>query len=232
MFKQKARMSKRLLAGLIDWSMCLLLAFGLFFYPANAIFSKVFHADELKADNYNLMLEYKIIYIDENGEYQYTEAGKDESNEVYEAYHNDEKYKSLKNTEYLLTLTELGSSLIVSETLLFLIMPLILRNGQTIGKKINRIILTDDCYIKVKFLNVFLRYLTILFIESIASLFTYGVPLILTFIIMCITKDHRTVHDYLSATRVIEKGMTVFLNPADRLEFDESNAINEVDLTK
>lgn len=223
MLVQKAKVSKRILAGFIDWTICLLAVLGLFFYPANAIFSKVFHVDEMKQDNYDLMVQYGILYIDADGNYQYTDAGKDEDNQVYIDYKADETYQNLKNAETLVTFTEMSTSVFVTETILFLIIPLAFGNGQTIGKKLTRLILVDDSYIKVRFLNVFLRYLTILFLGSIISLFTYGIPLLAAFIMMLATKDKRTFHDYLSDTRVIEKDQVWFKNTDERIEFDKAN---------
>lgn len=223
---QKARMSKRIIAGVIDWAFVLIFSFGLYFYPANAIFSKVFRTDELKQQNYDLMVKYNILYLDENNEYQYTESGKDTSNEVYTFYHEDDEYKALRSTENLVTFSELATSTLVSELVFFLIIPLILKNGQTLGKKIQRLYVTDDAYIKIKFLNIFLRFIVIYILGTIASMFTYGIPLVLAFILMCVTKDHRTVHDYLSATRVIEKDMIMFKDPKERIQYDESMALD------
>jgi uncharacterized RDD family membrane protein YckC len=216
----KAKIGKRILAGVIDQILLFIITFALFYYPMKSLYSDVFDVPAMREENYELMEEYGLVYEDDSGEYQLTKDGSDASSEAYQNYLADQRYIDLKSKENTLVFIEMTSSLFISETVLFLIIPLLLRNGQTLGKKMVGIILVDDNYIKVKFLNVFLRYITILVLGSILSLLTYGIPLFLTFILMLVSKDNRTIHDYLSATRVIEKEQLHFASPQERIDYD------------
>ena len=80
---------------------------------------------------------------------------------------------------------------------------LLIRDGQTIGKKILGIRILNAFHLgKVKWKNIiFLRW--ILF--EILSILPYGIVIILVDIIFIIRKDRRCLHDLLSGTIVAQK---------------------------
>ena len=134
--------------------------------------------------------------------------------EVMEKFYNENWMKiyvevrktddfALYNTQYEKIIDEYTSetyviSIISTVTILFLIIPLLNKNGRTLAKMFFKITVIDDNYGKVNKLNIFLRQFFL--IMSIFSFF----PAIVSIIIVLFTKKGKAIHGLLSATRVID----------------------------
>lgn len=108
---------------------------------------------------------------------------------------------------------------VVSGSIVYLAVPLFLRNGQTLGKKILGIGVTDRYGYKLGTLSLVLRFFAFL----VLYLLTLDINVLITFIIAFVsltmttfTKKMRSLHDFIASTRVVDlkKGI-VYDNPED-----------------
>lgn len=101
-------------------------------------------------------------------------------------------------------------SLTLSSLILYLIIPLLMKNGETIGKKLFSIGLASarDGF-KVRKSQIIIRYLSFYFIEIIVSIIAVGLPLIVSFSMLVFNKKGYTIHDYLAATVLVDRKKSI-----------------------
>ena len=101
-------------------------------------------------------------------------------------------------------------ALTLSTIILYLIIPLFMKNGETLGKKLFSIGLASarDGF-KVKRSQIIIRFLAFLLIELLLSIFTLGFPLIISFSMLVFNKNGYALHDYLAATVCIDRKNTI-----------------------
>lgn len=99
------------------------------------------------------------------------------------------------------------SSLVASILITYLLFPMIFKYGETLGKKIFglRVVSVKGTDFKVSKLQVFVRFCCYGIVEIVVSLFTYGIPLLISTIIMCATKNKSAIHDFAAQTLVLDK---------------------------
>lgn len=120
-------------------------------------------------------------------------------------YNTNEAYREAHSTISFYMNFEQYFSLVVSATVVFLLMPVIFKNGKTIGKKLFKLSLskTDNVFTPVKFTQVLIRYLAILIIEIICSELLGFIPVLISIITLTLTDKHFALHDYIAKTYVI-----------------------------
>ncbi len=140
---------------------------------------------------------------------------KDETYEFYVTEYNsalnylytyDEVYKdAYSSCSFYLNLSKI-IGILLSGTIVYLVMPLILKKGKTIGKLIFKLSLSKDGekYEQIHFGQLLTRYLTIVIIEILGSQVFYYVPMIISLMTMMFTQKRFAIHDYLAKTYVIE----------------------------
>lgn len=117
------------------------------------------------------------------------------------------------------------SALTISYALTYLIIPLFIKNGETIGKKLLAIgIVSAKDGFAIKKSQILIRFLVIFFIEVLASIMLFGIPMILSFTMLIFNKNGLAVHDYLSATICVDKKQTLIFKDFD--EFIKHEQIN------
>lgn len=116
--------------------------------------------------------------------------------------------------------------LFVWALVLELIIPLCMKDGQTIGKKIFKIIvITSDGY-KLKKIQLLPRFLAYIFIEVYLGFATFGGAFLISYTMFLFTKKRRCIHDYIAKTCVVDKELSiVFKNK--RLENKYKEKYNE-----
>lgn len=89
----------------------------------------------------------------------------------------------------------------------FLLFPMIFKNGETLGKKMFglQVVSAKKDDFSLNKLQTFIRFLCISIVEIFISLFTYGIPLLISLIIMIATKNKTAVHDIVAQTLVLDK---------------------------
>ena len=92
-------------------------------------------------------------------------------------------------------------AILSSVIVLFVIIPLFNKNGRTLGKMFFKINVVDENYEKVNKLQIFIRQF--FFILCTLTI----IPLIVSIVISLFEKRGKTVHGYISMTRLIDATM-------------------------
>ena len=140
-----------------------------------------------------------------------------EYNEALRLFNNyDDKYMDLARDITMYSVAIMIGALIISTIILYLIIPLFMKNGETLGKKLFSIGLASakDGF-KVKRSQIIIRFLVFLLLELLLSVFTFGLPLIISFSMLVFNKNGYSLHDYLAATVCIDRKNTIIYKDYD-----------------
>ena len=180
---------------------------------------KLYDDDEKYASYVNASYQ---AYMEDNAEdshfnHNYVVLNKESiSDEVKNAYEAalknngtyQSRYLSYKATYYGLLMLAAGSS----ELVLFLIIPLVNKRRATIGRFIAITSLISSKEVKAKWWQVLVRFLFILVVETALPLFYLSeivalliVSTINLIIVLISQKSYRTLRDYVSFTKIIDK---------------------------
>ena len=112
---------------------------------------------------------------------------------------NVTEYRELYRVEFnYLVFCELPAAYILAAILVYFVPPLFFRRGRmTLGKALYRIGLIDDRMLSPSFGRFTARFSIFLFGELILSLFTFGIPYIISFSIMAFSKHKQGFPDYM-----------------------------------
>lgn len=84
-----------------------------------------------------------------------------------------------------------------------LVIPLIHKKRQTIGKYVSAIVIVNPKdNMPISRPRYLLRFV-ILFLEVVSSIFTYGIPLFASFTVMCFNKKRYALHDFAAQSKII-----------------------------
>lgn len=250
---QKASMFKRISAWLFDAVMCVVLATGLL-----AVMSAILHYDE-QANKLNECYEqiYDQYEFDQNVKLDLTEeaynALDEEAKKAYDAHLNavnelivgDEEIQRLHTVIVSYTFLMVTVSLLIANLVWNFLLPLILHDGRSLGKKIFGLAVMRTNGLKIS--N------PVLFVRSILGLYTMEtmVPvlfalmiyfgmlgsvgviaavmmLVLEIAVMATTKTHSSIHCLLSDTVVVDyASQRIFATQADLDAYLEKQRIEE-----
>lgn len=130
-------------------------------------------------------------------------------------------------------LFELVISIVIATSIFFLLIPTFLPNGQTLGKKIFHLGVTDLSGYKVKYWQLFVRYFATLSLEILLSFITSFLALFVSFTIAMFSKKARALHDFVSRTRVVDlRDSTIYVDAIEEAKHrapkeGEVSTINE-----
>lgn len=229
---QKASLWKRLSAGLFDLILIAMLAVGM-----AALLSWAFgyntHSQNLN-DAYN---RYEAQY---GVEFQMTQEAFDElSQEQQDRY--DEAYAALIADEEViyhynmvlnLTLLITTFSILVAVLLLEFVVPLLLKNGQTLGKKIFGVALMRNDGVKVSSVQMFIRtvlgkftieimipvyILMMIFFNTIGiiAVAVLGAILVGELLSLALSKTNSLIHDSIAGTVAVDMASQMIFDSAD-----------------
>ena len=218
---QKASIWKRASAFLFDFILFGILAVGFAF-----LLSVITNYDKYSA-TYNDSLTayaqgYKTSFDYTQDEYNALSAADQEAYmNAYNALVQDASamfaYKMMVNLMLLIT----SFSILLSYLVLEYIIPIFLKNGQTLGKKIFGIAVMRTNGVKMNNISLFIRtflgkyaietmiptlIITMIFFNSIGIVgpIVIGLILLLQIILMCATKTNSLIHDLLADTVVVD----------------------------
>lgn len=243
---QKANFWKRISAWLLDFIVFIVLAAGIFWFISWA----VGYDAKIEA-----MQEYYVKYSEEYGidldisaeEYnKLSDEEKAKYIEADEALGKDPEVLRAYNLVYNLTLVVIFASLLVSYVILEFVVPLFLKNGQTVGKKVFGIgVIRTNC-VRASNTILFIRmllgkftietmvpvFLIIMILFGILGYVGVGViiaMLILELIVVIVTKTRSPIHDLLADTVVVDMStQLVFETEADLIEYKKRLHAEEV----
>lgn len=170
--------------------------------------------EEFKNSKTDMMKEY-FTYDQETDTYIPNEENESEILTFYSNAFNDLSSFLLVNNETLANAysklnfynqIERFISILIVSVVLYIVIPLILKNGQTIGKKVLKVYVVecDKEGLSLSTSKLLLREGTFVVVEVILSMFTYSIPLILSLIVLVATKNRVSLHDVVSRTMVID----------------------------
>lgn len=130
----------------------------------------------------------------------------------------------------IIVIIEIPIPLILSCFITYLFIPLIFNKGKkTIGKLVFKIGVVNKNLLNVSNKQYFLRFLIFLFLEVILSIFTFLIPIIISFNMIFFTKNKQCLHDYIMHFQLVDTSMYKIYNSLDEIVLDEINSKNGVD---
>ena len=170
-----------------------------------------------------------IIPLDENGNPYYSYQTyfngfyrliiDDNLIDDYLAKHAPNLKKYLSNEGKCLLFIELPSAYFMGAILVYFIPPLFFRRGRmTLGKALYRIGLVDKNVLSPTFAKHLLRFLIFFFAELVLSIFTFGIPFIISFTLMLCSKNKQGFPDYmLKLTEIDASKQKIYYNKIEAL---------------
>ncbi len=221
----------RIAAFVLDFILFLVLLTGVLF-----LLMKIFNFDyyyNILDDEYK-RIGYKI-YDEASKSYHYISENAPNFNEVIEKYKNSEIIKEYSYKVNRLVLNVPIISIFISMLVFELIIPLIFRNGQTIGMKCFHIALLSKSNIKIKPIQVFIRFLfgkTILmaiipYMCLFYSLFNatgglFGTIIIALIyiinIVLLFKGNHASLSDVIASVYPVDSQQTIFYDNEEELK--------------
>lgn len=247
---QKATLWKRFASGLLDFILIMIIASGIM-----VVISTITNYDEKNnelqayyqeyADKYGIKLditqeEYEKLTIEEQEKYQ----------QASEELAKDERVLGVYNLIINLMLLMTSIGILVGVIIVEFVVPIILKNGQTLGKKCFGICLVKNNSVKVNNICLFVRsllgiytveimiplYVLILLIFGSGNLIflILGVGIIIfDLILVLVTPEHKAIHDAFAYTVVVDKSIQmIFENEEQLIEFKKELHNQEVEKKK
>jgi len=233
---QKASVLKRVSAFLLDIILLLILITG-FAFVMSVVTGYDGYNERLEAVEQTYEEKYGVSFDISEEEYnKMTEDQRKYFDEAYAEFAKDEDALYLYNMQFNLILMISTVSILLAYVVLELILPLVFKNGQTVGKKIFGIALMHTNGVRLSTLALFVR--TVLgkftletmipvYIFIMAVFGTLGLTgtimllliLVLQIGVILITKTNSCIHDLLANT--------VAVDLSSQMIFDSVDAMNE-----
>lgn len=234
---QKASLWKRIAAWLFDLILAGILAVGIAALLSAAVgYDK--HSDAVSEAYTRYEAEYGITFEVSGEEYQsWPEEKKQAYDEAYKALTADEQAMYSYNMVVNLTMLVASLSILAAVVALELVVPLLLKNGQTLGKKIFSLcVVRQDC-VRVNGLQMVARTILGKFaVETMVPVYILlmlfwgitGLPgtvillalLLAQIIILLVTRRNAAIHDLLAGTAVADySGQRIFGSEAELTEY-------------
>lgn len=253
---QKANFWKRFSAWLVDMVAVFFVALGVFILACSIVGTdKLEQAYQNKIEPYRVAVETEfsidLDFINTEEYRKMEQADRTEYDTLYETAKDalakkieaDKDALALYNEWITQSITAAIVGLLTSHLLLNFCLPLILKNGQTLGKKTFGLAVMRTNGVKVGGTALFIRQFIGLFaIETMAVLYmctlipvgliTALLVQVLQIGVMIKTETNSSIHDLLSDTVVIElASQQIFETEEERAQFLAQEAANDTDAT-
>ena len=231
---QKASLLKRFSAFLLDFILLMILTCG-FAMVASAVTGYDGYFDTMQQIRGRYEEEYGVSLED------FSQEMTDEQKVVYEAIdaalQEDSEYIRCINMILSLSMVIVTLSLLLSFLTLEFLVPVLFKNGQTVGKKVFGIALVRSDGVKVTNFALFVRAvlgkftletmvpLLVFLLMMMGALGIVGMAvllgiLILEIVLMVVSKTNSTIHDYLAVTVAVDlSSQMIFDSPEDLLAY-------------
>ena len=222
----KAGLIKRIAAACLDFIIFALVAVGV-----ATLVSTIANYDgyreklDAKYEQYGLLAEYNPTLPDEeqsNSIFCEIKEEGDACSVAWKAFYEDDEATALLHTCTNITITTVTVGLLGGSFVAYFLIPLLLKNGQSFGKKFMRIALINNDGIRVRKINLFIRWLFGVYVVELMIPF-YGIIYILSgspgamlatgvilgivtanLILICLTRYGMAIHDLIGKTIVVE----------------------------
>lgn len=232
---QKAGIWKRIGAWAMDLILLSILATGAAFLASwitdyDGYNQKLNGYYDLYAQKYGLKLD--ITWEEYNA---LTQTQKDAYQQAVEALNQDQEATRIYGYIISLTLSILSTSILVGYTLLEFVVPMLLGNGQTLGKRVFSLAVTGKDGVKISNIQLFIRtflgkfaletmipaliLLMVYFgMQTVGALLILVVALAVQVLLMANTRNRSAIHDLLSKTAVVDKTSQVIFESRQELQ--------------
>lgn len=243
---QKASLTKRFSAWLLDVILLAVLAVGI-----GAVLSNVFgydtYAEKIDAAYEKYEKQYGVQFdIDYETYTSFTPAEKENYDAAQKALSQDQEAMQAYSMVLILTMAILTLGLLGGYLILEFFVPLYLKNGQTVGKKVFGIALMRKDSVKVTPLMMFVRtvlgkfaletmipaLVIIMLMFNIAGLFSVlliGLILLAQVILLFANKNHCVIHDLMACTIPVDlSSQMIFDSPEALLDYKKQHHAEQV----
>lgn len=245
---QKPNIWKRISAAFLDIILVLMVAVLIAWVIFTSLGSQTY-SDRLDAKNAEYAEKYGVVPTEEKPylrmdptteEYEkFTEEEKKALENAYLDLNNDAEALQLLEMLLSITLLTMTFSILISQLIFEFVIPLILKNGQTIGKKVFGIGVMREDGVKVTAPLMFIRallgkytietmipiYLFILIQFGLMGIIAYAIIaliLITQVVAVCATRTHSAIHDKFSRTVTVDfQSQKIFDTVEEMLEYKQ-----------
>lgn len=234
---QKASLMKRFAAWMIDAILVGIIAIGIGFL-LSLVFNYDKYNDTLTAGYEHYETQYGVVLNITPEEYQaMSEEDRLNYDQAYAAFSSDEELVYAYNMSVSLILIMTSVSLLVGTVLVEFVVPLLLKNGQTVGKKVFSLALIRTDGIKLSTLQLFVRsvlgkftvetmipiYVLMMIMwgaMGIIGLIVLAGLLIVQAVLVIATDNDSMLHDVIACTVVVDYlSQRIFDNTDDLIEY-------------
>ena len=243
---QKASILKRIAAGIFDFILTIILAVGII-----ALLSVVFKYDSMNKElngYYDAYAEeYGIDFrkVDQETFDSYTPEEQEYYKQTYELLIQDKGFLKVYNLIINVTVLMVTFGFLIGVIIIEFVVPFVLKNGQTLGKKCFNICVMHQNGVKVKNMPLFIRallgkytietmipiYIGIMFIFgsiTILHIFILLVYVVVQIVMIITNRYNALIHDAMSFTVVVDKeSQMIFDTEEELIKYKEKIALEE-----
>lgn len=115
-------------------------------------------------------------------------------------------------------------TLIVASIPFFLIIPLLSKNGQTLGKRWFHIVVLSSRGYELKRIYLLPRWAVYIVFEVVLGIMSFGASFLISYTMFLFAKNHRCLHDFASNSVVADGDNSFwFVDPVEESEYKESH---------
>jgi len=206
--------------------------FNMFDESITFFYTEFTDIEDAKVENYYKSKEDSNLFKKNNGIWEIKgNATYDELSQFFKDQYEialnylsyDDECLTLARKITLASIFEFLTSLTVSFLIFFLMFPLIFKERQTLGKKLMSLaVVSRRDGLVAKRSQILVRFLAFYLIEILLTFLTLGIPLIVSFSMLFFSKERITLHDYLSATLVVDtRQRPVMHNEEELKDYEE-----------
>jgi len=200
-----AKVAKRILAALVDAVIVYLLFELVFTIERSAGFFVYNFIGLAGVDNQLIELGASYGLIDSSGSFINSVSSSLASSydSAYAAF--SAEAQGLITAEYALLFLYYAIILVVPVTLVYFVVPLVFKDGKTLGKKLMHIKVISKNNTDVSIKQMAIRtYLGVWLVEITLSIIFYYMPILMSGFYSIIGSDKRAFHDYFAGTKVVD----------------------------
>ncbi len=236
---QKASLLKRTAAGIFDFILLCILAVGLM-WLLSLVFGVDGYQTTLDEGYARYEAQYGVIFDISQEEYEALSQQEQENYDAaYKALTEDEEVVRSYNMVLQLTLLVTTFAILLAILALEFVVPLLLKNGQTIGKKIFAIALVRTDGVKLNSLQLFVRtvlgkftietmipvYMVLMIFFNaigVTAVVILGGLLLAQTICVAVTRTNSLIHDLLAGTAAVDMStQMIFRSTEDLIRYQQ-----------
>ena len=239
---QKANLGKRIAAGILDGILVCVLATG-FAFLLSVVLGYDGYNQKLNEGYQRYETQYGVSFDISQEEYAaLSEAARENWDAAYKALSQDTEVTMAYNVVLNLTLVIVSIAILLSVMALEFVIPLLLHNGQTVGKKLFGLGLVRVDGVEVTTLQLMVRALLGKFtVETMIPVFVilmifWGIsgligPIVLLALLvaqaicLCVSKSNALLHDQMAGTAVVDiNSQRIFRSAEDLIAYQKQVA--------